>query len=140
MESLDLAVGLGAVRPGPLRDDVECSAGVSPGVGAVGRPVVGQDTLHDDPAVSEPGHSPAQHTDGCVGLFVGTDLGLGQAGVIVNDRVDERGADPGPVALTALAGPLGCLDRVALTLLAAEEFVPAAVGDVGELGDIDTDQ
>jgi hypothetical protein len=92
VEAFDLAVGLGSVGPGSLGLDVEVGAGVPPGVRLVGRSVVGEHAFDGDTAVGEPGDSPLQHTDGGVGLLVGADLGVGDAGVVVDDGVQERGA------------------------------------------------
>jgi hypothetical protein len=68
------------------------------------------------------------------------DLDVGQAGVVIDHGVQVGGADHGPVVLAAAAGaPSGGLGVVP-ALDPAEEAPAAAVGDVGELGDVDVDQ
>lgn len=54
VEALDLAVGLRAVGAGVLGLDAQLLAGGLPGLGAVGRTVVGQDSLHLDSSGAEP--------------------------------------------------------------------------------------
>ncbi len=95
MESFDFAVGLGPVGAGPLRGDVEFGAGVTPGVGAVGGSVVGEDPFDGDAMIGEPGDGSLEHTDRGGGFLVGADLGVGHAGMIVDDGVQERSSDPG---------------------------------------------
>lgn len=53
---------------------------------------------------------------------------------------DERGADRWPVAVAAFTRAVSRRARVGLAVLAADEPVATAVGDVGELGDVDVDQ
>ena len=60
--------------------------------------------------------------------------------MVVDHGVDERGADHWPVAVTAFTRAVSCRARVGLAVLAADEPVAAAVGDVAELGDVDVDQ
>jgi hypothetical protein len=81
-----------------------------------------------------------QDADSGVGLLVGADLGVGQAGVVVDDGVHECGADQRARVLAALTGPVCGRNAVDLALLAAEELVAATVGDVAEPGDVDVDQ
>ena len=54
VEALDLAVGLGAVGAGVPGLDAQLLTGGLPGLGAVGRTVVGQDSLHLDSSGAEP--------------------------------------------------------------------------------------
>src|SRR5688572_28437243 len=135
MEAFDLAVGLRPVGPGALGLDTQLGAGVAPGVGAVGRAVVGQHPLHGDAAGGEPGHRPAQHADGGGSGLVVVDLGLGDPAVVVEHGVHERGADLGVVVRVArLAGGGGPI----LVALGAADVAPAAaVGDVAQLLDVD---
>jgi hypothetical protein len=46
-------------------------------------------------AVSEPGDGAFEDTHRDVGILVGADLDMGDTGVVVDDRVQERGADVG---------------------------------------------
>ncbi|MBE1494225.1 hypothetical protein H4696_001325 [Amycolatopsis lexingtonensis] len=105
---------------------------------SVGRPVVRQHAFDGDAQVGEPGHGPAQHRGGGGGGFVGVDFGVGDAGVVVDNGVDERGAGAGLVVGAAGQPRGGSL--VDLALSPADVAPAAAVGDVAELGDIDMDQ
>jgi hypothetical protein len=72
-------------------------------VGFVGRAVIRQDPLDGDSAGGEPGHGPTQH--GCLG-FIAVDLGVGDPGVVVDDRVHVRRPDPGVTVRAArFVGP-----------------------------------
>src|SRR5690625_3731561 len=53
--------------------------------------------------------------------------------------MDEGGADPGTVVLPALARAVRCRSGVQAALLATDEPVPATIGDIAELGDVDVD-
>lgn len=66
---------------------------LSPGVGAAGRSVVGQHPDGGNAAGGEPGHGVAEHADGRGGDLVVMDLGEGDAAVVVDDGVHERGPD-----------------------------------------------
>jgi hypothetical protein len=90
VEAFDFPVGLRASGPGELRFDAEVVADVTPGVGAVGGAVVGQDALDGDAVSSEPGHGSLQDADRGFGFLVVVDLGVGDSGVIVDDGVHER--------------------------------------------------
>ena len=140
MESFDFAVGLWPVGAGLLRRDPEVCAGIAPRVQLVGGAVVREDTFDGDAAVGEPGHCSTEDTDRGFGSLVGADLGVGEAGVVVDDGVHERGAQPGLVTVVpALRAGCGRL-AVAFALDAADESPAAAVGNVAELGDVDVDQ
>ena len=54
--------------------------------------------------VGEPVHGAVKDADGGGGFLVGVDLGVGDAGVVVDDGVYERGPDPWPVLVAALSG------------------------------------
>ncbi|OJG05002.1 hypothetical protein BG618_03878 [Pseudonocardia autotrophica] len=131
MEPFDLSVGLWAVGTGAFRGDPQRVAGVAPGVGAVGRAVVGQDSAGGDPAGGEPGHRAAQHSDRGGGGLVVVDLGVGQAGVVVEHGVHERRAHlrlvVGVAKFPRGRGP------VAVSLGAPDIAPAAAVGDVAQL-------
>ena len=81
-----------------------------------------------------------QDADRGGGLLVGADLGVGDAGVVVDDGVHERGADPGPVVLARAAGPGAVARLLRSPCWRPTNAMPAAVGDVAELGDVDVDQ
>jgi predicted ABC-type transport system involved in lysophospholipase L1 biosynthesis ATPase subunit len=59
---------------------------------------------------------------------------------VCTNGVHERCAGSRSVAVVAPAGSVRGGLSVLLALLASEEAVSAAVGDVAELGDIDVDQ
>ena len=139
MEALDFAVGLGPIGPGAFVSDAERSAGVAPGVGAVAAAVVGEDSFDGDSSFCEPGHGAFQDSDSGLGPLVGTDLDVGDSGVVIDHGVQERGADHGPVVLAALPSAVGGRLGVELALLPAQKPVSAAVRNVGELGDVDVD-
>ena len=106
MEPLDLPVGLWAVGAGPLVSDVEHGAGVSPGVGTIGRSVVGEDPFDGDAVVSEPCDGAFEHADRGDCLLVRADLDVGDAGVVVDDGVEAIPvaadvADPASLARAA---------------------------------------
>lgn len=73
------------------------------------------------------------------GGLVVVDLGVGDAGVIVDDGVDERVPDD-RAAVPALAAVLVRHCAVPLTLFSSDEPPPAAHGNVAELLHIDMDQ
>lgn len=91
MEPFDLPVGLGPVGQGEARFDVERGAGLAPGVGTVGRSVVGQDSLHGDTVFGEPGHRAVLDTYCGVGFLVGTDFGVRDTGVVIDHGVNVPG-------------------------------------------------
>jgi hypothetical protein len=115
-------------------------AGIAPGVGAVAAAVIGEDAFDGHAAVCEPGNRSLQDTDGGLALLVRTDLDVCDPGVVVDDGVQERGADQGSVVVSPVAGSAGGLLLVVRALLASDEAMAAAVGDVAELGDVDVDQ
>src|SRR5699024_8626532 len=139
VEAFELAVGLGPVGSGSLVLDAQVSACISPSPGAVARAIVGENPLDHDASFSEPLRGPAQDPDRCRGLLVSTDLRIGDPGVVIDHRVDVGGADPGTVVLPALARAVRCRSGVQAALLATDEPVPATIGDIAELGDVDVD-
>jgi hypothetical protein len=70
-EAFDLAVGLRPVGAGALVRDAQRGAGIAPGVGLVGRAVVGQDAFDGDPAFGEPGDRALEDGDGGDRLLIG---------------------------------------------------------------------
>jgi hypothetical protein len=95
VEALDLPVRLRPVGSCLLDLDAQFGAGVAPEAGFVGGAVVGEDPVNGDAAVREPGHGPQQDPDGGRCGLVVVDLGVGDAGVIVDDGVEVRGAISG---------------------------------------------
>ena len=85
-------------------------------------------------AGGEPGHGPAQHGDRGGGGLIVVDLGVGDAGVVIDGGVHERSADLRAGCRRA------CRCAVAVALSAAEVTPAAAVGDVAELLHIDVQQ
>ncbi|GGV61378.1 hypothetical protein GCM10010213_24970 [Microbacterium maritypicum] len=59
--------------------------------------------------------------------------------MIVDDGVQERCADEWAVLAASLSGSQCLRAAIGLALLAGEEPMPAAVGDVAELGHVDMD-
>jgi hypothetical protein len=97
-----------------------------PELGPVAGAVVGEGSLDGDAVDGEPGVGAPPERSGGDGLFVGEDLGVGEAGAVVDGGVDE------PIAG---AGALhdGCL--------AAAVDPPSAAGrDAGDLLDVNVDQ
>lgn len=138
VETFDFSVGLRSVGAGLLRPDAEFVAGIAPGVGLVGGAVVGEDPFDGDAVGGEPGDGSAQHSDRGGRGFVVVDLGIGDAGVVVDDGVHERMSHEFVVVLAACQA--GSRSRVLASLLAANETPPTAVWDVAEFLDVDVDQ
>lgn len=137
MEAFDLAVGLGPVGAGLSWGDAELFAGIAPGVGFLGRAVVGEDPLDPDAAGLEPGHCPAENPDRGDGFLVVMDLGVGDPGVVIDDAVNERGPDLG---LTVFRSWFAwCGGTIPVALRASNVSPAAGVGDVSELFDVDVD-
>jgi hypothetical protein len=90
-----------------------------------------------DAAVCEPGDCALEDTDSGGCLLVAADLDVGDSGVVVDDGVQERGSGPRFPVCTSKQPWSGSL--VPQALLSADEPVPATVGDVAELGDVDVD-
>ena len=108
MEALDFAVGLGPVGPGPLRGDAELGAGVAPEVGR-GRQLPLSDSTRSTMTPRSANQATAwrRTPDGGGGGLVVVDLGVGDAGVVIEDGVHERGADLG-VAVVLGRMPVRC--------------------------------
>ena len=137
MESLDLAVGLRPIRSRALVLDAELVTGIPPQVRAVGAAVVGQHPLDGHTLPVEPLDGPHQHGRGCHGGFVVVDLGVGDAGVVVDDGVDVGLAHQRVVVL--VPGLARCGRPVLLSLSAADVAPASAVGDVAELLHVDVE-
>lgn len=59
--------------------------------------------------------------------------------MVIEHGVDVDGADPWLTGPASFTRPVGGGRGIASSLLTSEEPVPAAVGDVGELGDVHMD-
>lgn len=139
MEALDLPVRLWPKRSRPFMPDTEPGAGTTPGEGLVGRAVVGQDSLDGDAMFRKPGNSALEHTDCGDSFLIRADLGIGETGVVIDDRVNVSGAEIRFVAAT-LACALRCCLPVPVALPFADEAPAPAIGNVAELRHIDMDQ
>ncbi|GAB3248132.1 hypothetical protein GCM10027448_11320 [Nocardioides dilutus] len=108
-------------------------------MGHVGAAVVGEDFLDRHSSFGEPGDCAVEHGDRGDGEFVVMDLGIGDPGVVVDDRVHERSPDLGLAAGVLRAGAVTGGLPVPVALLFAGEAPAAAIGDVAELLDVDVD-
>jgi hypothetical protein len=70
--------------------------------------------------VGEPGERSLQDADGGGGGLVGADFDVGDAGVVVDDGVQDRGADVGFVVGVSGAGAFGGDLAVAVALFLAD--------------------
>ena len=85
----------------------------------------------------EPLDGPHQDTGGCRGGFVVVDLGVGDAGVVVDDGVDVGSSHQrAGVPAARLVGGGG---SVAVALLPADVAPASAVGSVAQLLDVDVE-
>ena len=103
----------------------------------VGAAIVGQDPLDGGPVGVEPLNSPHQYGGRGEGGFVVVDLGVGDAGMVVDDGVDVGLAHQRVVVLVVgLAWGGGSV----LPSLSSADVAPAsAVGDVAELLHVDVE-
>ena len=92
-----------ALRPGPLGDDAEPPAGLGPQPAAIAAAVVGQHPLDDQAVGGEPGLGPLAEPDRGLAGLIGVDLGIGEAGVVINGGMDEAVAVPRVVMTAELA-------------------------------------
>src|SRR5689334_12537765 len=86
-EAFGFAVGLRPVGAGAEVVDAELAAGDGVDRAAVGGAVVGQDPFDRDPVLLVVGAGAAQEGGGGGGAFVGEDLGVGEAAVVVDGDV-----------------------------------------------------
>jgi len=84
VETLNLPAGLRPTRARPLVDAAKPGAGIAPGERLVGRPVVREHSLDDDTVLREPGNHALEDADGSDDLLIRTDLGVGDAGVVID--------------------------------------------------------
>lgn len=87
------------------------------------------------PRASEPDDRKVQDVDGRGGPLVIADLGVGNAGVVVDDGVDGCDTPQWPVAYSA--GPVECCGTAVASLDAFDVAPSGAVGHVLDLPDID---
>ncbi len=131
VEPLHFSVGLRPVRAGELRTDRQRLAGVAPQVRPVCPTVVGQHSFDGHATFGEPLDRPVQDGDGGDGGLVVVDLGVRDAGVVVDDGVYECVPELGAVPLVLRL--VRCRGAVLLALAAADVTPAAAVGDVPDL-------
>src|SRR5215216_4137400 len=86
-EPLGLPVGLGAAWPGAQVADAKGAAGEGVNGGPVGRAVVGHDALDGDAVTGVERDGAAEERDRGAGLLIAQDLGVGQAGGVVDRDV-----------------------------------------------------
>ena len=102
--------------------------------GAVGGPVVGEELFDFDAVAGKEGECAAEEADRGGGFFVGEDLGVGEAAVVVDCDVDVLPADGAAAfALMVSDGSFAMVDPVAPTSAAAGV-------EASELLDVDVDQ
>ena len=81
----------------------------------------------------EPGDGTFEHPDRGLRLLIGTDLDVGDSGVVIDHGVEVAGTDVGVadgcVAGAAAGGGLA----VEVALVSSEEAMPSAIGDVANL-------
>ena len=127
-EALGLAVGARGVRPGGFVFDAVFGQQIAEGKAFVGRAVIAHDTFGGDAMVCEPFDRAGGEDDSTFLAFIRQQLGVGQAGGIIDGDVQELPTkttpDGAPIALSgAIAG-----DPMTNSL------------DTAELLDIDMDQ
>ncbi len=128
VETFDLAVGLGPVGARPHMLDV--AEGRREVAGPVAGPVVGHHCGDGDSRVGEELVGPGPECGGGLLLLIAQDLGVGEAGVVVDSVVEER------VAATATAVAV----VVSVASLSTQHAVAAAVGDAALLLDVHVHQ
>src|SRR5581483_9979024 len=104
--ALDLAVGLGPVGPGERPAADGPADGAAEGPAAVGRAVVADDPPNDDALASEPAQGPDEEPRGGPALLVGQELGVDEAGGIVDRDVQDVPADALALADPAAGHPV----------------------------------
>src|SRR2546423_1638249 len=133
-EALGLAVGLWATRSGAQVADAERAAGDRVQGGDIGRAVVSHDALDDDAVALEELQRSPEKADRGRGLLVAQDLGVGQAGGVVDGDVDVVPAG----SPTPLARAIGKRARVGRA--ATEDALARPALDAPKLFDVDLDQ
>src|SRR5438874_10102428 len=124
VEAFDLAVGLGSVGPAVLVVDAVLAQRLVEKRAPVAEGIVGQDPLDGHASGPESGLGPAPERGRGSSLLIGEHLGVGQAAVIVDGRVQVGVAEP-PLA------PGGG---------SAVDAMPPAGRDPTQLLDVDVDQ
>ena len=122
-EAFGLSVGPWCVGFGADVLDGESFAGIAPGEGPVAGTVVGHDAFDGDAEALVVSDGGLEEGRGADGLFVGLDLGDGDAGMVVDTDVDEL---PAFVAPGSLAGAI------------TGDAVPD-LGEAAEFLDVDVD-
>jgi hypothetical protein len=99
----------------------------------VGGAVVGEDPLDRDPVAGEEADRSAQEDEGGRRPLVAQDLGVGEAGGVVDADVDELPAGGSAASARSVGEPRG-------VVLVCREPVPGAAGDPAEPLDVDVDE
>jgi hypothetical protein len=84
---LGFAVGLGSVGAGVEVADLEGAVGGGVDRGAVGAAVVGQDPLNGDAVAGVERDGTSEKADDGAPVLIGEDLGVGQAGAVIDRDV-----------------------------------------------------
>ena len=138
VEAFDFAVSLGPVGPGAFVADPGADEDVAEGPGAVAGAVVGHHPLDRHPVGGEGGDGVGHEGRGGGLGFIGQDLGVDEAGVVI-DGVVDGGVAPDLAAVGAVAlGEVPC-PGVRFAAHPAQNPVAAAVRDPAELLDVDVD-
>src|SRR4051794_9402318 len=87
-EAFGFAVGLRAARPGAQVTDIKRAAGKGVDRGAIRRSVVGQDALDGDAVTCEELDRATEKPDRARGLLIVEDLGVSEAGGVVDGDVN----------------------------------------------------
>jgi hypothetical protein len=106
-EALGFAIGLRGVGASPAMHDLQAPTGRAEAARDVARPIVGQDPPHAHPAGAKPAQGPAEKGTHRHPAFIGEQLHVRHARVVVDGDVEHLPADApgavGPVAGHAMA-------------------------------------
>ena len=128
----------GAGRAGALGGDAQGGAGGGPVAGAVAGAVVAEDAFDGDPGGGIPGVRAGQERRGRVLGLIRQDLGVSEAGVVIQGGVQVAVAQDRVAVAGALRAGMGLAVTPALDV--AQDTPATAVGDVTELLDVHVDQ
>ena len=124
-EARGLAVGLGPIGARHEVADAQLDARGAEGVGlGIGAGAIRHDGLEGEPALAEEGVGLGEEAGGGGAALIGVGLDAGEAGAVVHGHVQE---------VIAAAPPTGRGGTIA-------EAMPAALGDTGQLFDIEMHQ
>jgi len=106
-EALGLAIGLRSVRARETMADGPRATDLRKDAGAIGEPVVTEESADADAASSIPGTRPAQKRGTADGIFGGADFDVGQSGGVIDRHVEPLVANPAgprsPIAVDAMS-------------------------------------